>query len=158
MEPGQIEKLTLGYGSYINNYTSEILLKGILRQSVLSSTFSGMQMHAPQNHALLRFKQLLWYDLPELHDKVFRCQWEFPNAWESTSLHPIHFLSATEAARLIYQFDYDCWALSWIGIRIITFEQILDRLQLAGHNHYAMAIAQIVSLSRPATRVPSNQR
>ena len=55
IETGQIEKLTLGYGTYINNYTSEILLKDILRQSFLSSILSGMQMHAPQDHALLRF-------------------------------------------------------------------------------------------------------
>ena len=40
----------------------------------------------------------------------------------------------------------------------LAFEQILDHWQLAGHNHNAMAITQIVSLSRPATRVPSNQR
>ena len=58
MEDGHIEKLLAGCGNYVNNYTSEILMKGILRQTIVSATLSGMQLHAPQNFALLRFKQL----------------------------------------------------------------------------------------------------
>ena len=68
MEDGHIEKLLAGFGNYVNNYTSEILMKGILRQTLISATLSGMQLHAPQNFALLRFKQLLWFELPQLHD------------------------------------------------------------------------------------------
>jgi hypothetical protein len=124
MENGQIVKLTSGVGNYVNNYTSEILLKGILRQSVVSATLSGMQLHAPINYAILRFKELVWFDMSELHDKVFYFQWSFPDTWTSTDLHHIHFLSTADASRKNYQFDYDCWALSWIGLRI-TLEQIL---------------------------------
>jgi hypothetical protein len=124
MENGQIVKLTSGVGNYVNNYTPEILLKGILRQSVVSATLSGMQLHAPINYAILRFKELVWFDMSELHDKVFYFQWSYPDAWTSTDLHPIHFLSTADAGRKNYQFDYDCWALSWVGLRI-TLEQIL---------------------------------
>ena len=59
MEDGQLEKLTAYHGNYVHNYTAEVLLKGILRQTTLQSTLSGMQMHAPPNHALKRLQQLL---------------------------------------------------------------------------------------------------
>ena len=75
MEDGHIEKLLAGFGNYVNNYTSEILMKGILRQTLVSATLSGMQLYAPQNFALFLFKQLLWFELPQLHDKVFQIQW-----------------------------------------------------------------------------------
>ena len=64
MEDGHIEKLLAGFGNYVNNYTSEILMKGFFRQTLVSATLSGMQLHAPQNFALLRFKQLLWFEFP----------------------------------------------------------------------------------------------
>jgi hypothetical protein len=99
-------------------------MKGILRQTLVSATLSGMQLHAPQNFALLRFKQLLWFDLPQLHDKVFQIQWTYPDTWTTDDLHPIHFLSIHDATRKNYHFDYESWALSWIGLRI-TYEQIL---------------------------------
>ena len=59
MEDGHIEKLLAGFGNYVNNYTSEILMKRILWQTLVSATLSGMQLHAPQNFALLQFKQLV---------------------------------------------------------------------------------------------------
>lgn len=74
-----------------------------------------MQMHAPQNYSLLRFQQLLCYDLTDLHDRVFHLHWDFPNACDHLSLHPIHYRPAAEAARRNYRFDYDSWALSWAG-------------------------------------------
>lgn len=123
MEDGQIAKLTSGVGNYVNNYTPEILLKGILLQSAVSATLSGMQLHAPINYAILRLKELVWFDLTELHDKVFYFQWSYPDAWTPTDLHPLHFLSTADANRKNYQFDYDCWALSWVRLRI-TSEQI----------------------------------
>jgi len=83
-----------------------------------------MQLHAPQNFTLLRFKQLLWFDLPQLHDKVFKFQWTNPNTWTPDDLHPIHFLSIHDATRKNFYFDYESWALAWIGLRI-TYEQIL---------------------------------
>ena len=124
MEDGQLDRLTAYHGNYVHNYTADILLKGILRQTTLQSTLSGMHIHAPQNHALARFKQLLWYDLDELHDRVFHVQWEFATASEALSQHPIHYLTADEAARRSYKLDHDSWPLTWIGLRI-TFEQIL---------------------------------
>ena len=81
-------------------------------------------MHAPQNHALKRLQQLLWYDLEELHDRVFHVQWEYATASEALSQHPIHYLTADEAARRNYKLDHDSWPLTWIGLRI-TLEQIL---------------------------------
>jgi len=83
-----------------------------------------MQLHAPQNFTLLRFKQLLWFDLPQLHDKVFKFQWTNPDTWTPDDLHPIHFLSIHDATRKNFYFDYESWALAWIGLRI-TYEQIL---------------------------------
>ena len=124
MEDGHIEKLLAGFGNYVNNYTSEILMKGILRQTVVSATLSGMQLHAPQNFALLRFKQLVWFELSPLHDKVFQIQWTYPDTWTPDDLHPIHFLSIHDATRKNFHFDYESWALSWIWLRI-TYEQIL---------------------------------
>jgi len=124
MEDGHIEKLLAGCGNYVNNYTSEILMKGILRQTLVSTTLSGMQLHVPQNFTLLRFKQLLWFDLPQLHDKVFQFQWTYPDTWTSDDLHPIHFLSIHDATRKNFHFDYESWALSWIELHI-TYEQIL---------------------------------
>ena len=120
MEDGHIEKLLAGFGNYVNNYTSEILIlmKGILRQTLVSATLSGMQLHVPQNFALLRFKQLLWFDLPQLHDKVFQIQWTYPDTWTPDDLHPIHFLTIHDATRKNFHFDYESWALSWIGLRI----------------------------------------
>lgn len=109
MEKGQMEKLTLGHGNYLNNYKPEVLMKGILRQVILSATQSGMHMHAPQNHTILRFKQLVWYDLPELHDDIFHIHWDFPNAWEEHSLHPLHFLSTSEASRCNNNFNHKAW-------------------------------------------------
>jgi hypothetical protein len=38
-------------------------------------------------------------------------------------LHPIHFLSVHDATRKNFHFDYESWALSWIGLRI-AYEQI----------------------------------
>ena len=125
MEPGQLDKLLSEFGNYVDNYIVEILMKGILRQSTVTTTLSGMQLHAPQTYALLRFKQLLRFDLPQLHDKIFQIQWTFPDTWTTDDLHPIHFLSTTDAIKKNFHYDYECWALSWIGIRI-TFEQILD--------------------------------
>jgi hypothetical protein len=124
MDDGHIDKLLAGCGNYVNNYTSEILMKGILRQTLVSTTLSGMQLHAPQNSTLLRFKQLIWFDLPQLHDKVFQFQWTYPDTWTPDDLHPIHFLSIHDATRKNFHFDYKSWALSWIGLRI-TYEQIL---------------------------------
>ena len=124
MEDGHIDKLLAACGNYVNNYTSELLMKGILRQTILSATLSGMQLHAPQNFALLRFKQLSWFDLPQLHDRIFQIQWTYPDTWTTEDLHPIHFLSIPDATRKNYHFDYESWALSWIGLRI-TYEQIL---------------------------------
>ena len=83
-----------------------------------------MQLHAPQNFALLRFKQLVWFELPQLHDKVFQIQWTYPDTWTPEDLHPIHFRSIQDATRKNFYFDYESWALSWIGLRI-TYEQIL---------------------------------
>ena len=124
MEVDQLDKLTAYHGNYVHNYAAEVLLKGILRQTTLQSTLSGMQIHAPQNHALKRFQQLLWYELDELHDRVFQFQWEYATASEAHSQHPIHYLTADEAARRQYKLDHDSWPLTWIGMRI-TVEQIL---------------------------------
>jgi hypothetical protein len=74
MEVGQLDKLTAYHGNYVHNYNADVLLKGILRQATLQSTLSGMQIHGPQNHALARLKQLLWFDLDELHERVFHVQ------------------------------------------------------------------------------------
>jgi len=49
---------------------------------------------------------------------------DFPDTWTTDDLHPIHFLSTTDAIKKNFHYDYECWTLSWIGIRI-TFEQIL---------------------------------
>jgi hypothetical protein len=87
MDDGHIDKLLAGCGNYVNNYTSEIQMKGILRQTLVSTTLSGMQLHAPQNFTLFRF------DLPQFHDKVFQFQWTYPDTWMPDDLHPIHFLS-----------------------------------------------------------------
>ena len=57
MEDGQLEKRTAYHGNYVHNYTAEVLLKGILRQTTLQSTLSGMQIHATPNHALKRLQQ-----------------------------------------------------------------------------------------------------
>ena len=124
MEDGQLEKLKAYHGIYVHIYNADVLLKGILRQATLQSTLSGMQMHAPQNHALARFKQLLWYDLDELHDRVFHVQWEYATASEALSQHPIHYLTADEEARRNYKLDHDSWPLTWIGLRI-TLEHFL---------------------------------
>ena len=104
MEDGHIEKLLAGFGNYGNNYTSEILMKGILRQTLVSATLSGMQL---QNFAQLRFKQLLWFDLTQLHDKVFQIQWTYPDTWAPDDLHPIHFLSIHDSTRKNCNFDYE---------------------------------------------------
>ena len=93
-------------------------------QSAVVPVAPTMQLHAPQNFALLRFKQLLWYDLTQLHDKVFQIQWTYPDTWTPDDLHPTHFLSNQDAARKNFHFDYESWALSWIGLRM-TYEQIL---------------------------------
>jgi hypothetical protein len=124
MEVGQLDKLTAYHGNYVHNYNADVLLKGILRQATLQSTLSGMQMHGPRNHALARFKQLLWFDLDELHERVFHVQWEYATASEALSQHPIHYLTTEEAARRNYKLDHDSWPLAWIGLRI-TLEQIL---------------------------------
>ena len=77
-------------------------MKGILRQTIVSATLSGMQLHAPQNFALLRFKQLVWFELSQLHDKVFQIQWTYPDTWTPDDLHPIHFLSIQDATRVTH--------------------------------------------------------
>ena len=71
MEDGHIEKLA-GFGNYDNNYTSEILMNGILRQTLVSATLSGMQLHAPQNFVLLRFKHLVWLNSHSCMTKFFK--------------------------------------------------------------------------------------
>lgn len=60
--------------------------------TALSATISGMNMHAPLDHTLVRLKMLLWFELTELHDKIFYQQQEFPQTCVSTTIHPIHYV------------------------------------------------------------------
>lgn len=104
-------------------------MAGILQQTALSVTISEMNINAPLDHTLVRFKILLWFELTELHDKIFYQQQEFPQACMSTSIHPIHYLPKPEAAKNNYVLIYDLWVLSWIGL-CITSEQVLGSLYI----------------------------
>ena len=66
----------------------------------------------------------MWFDLDDLHERVFHVQWEYATASEALSQHPVHYLTTEEAARRKYKLDHDSWPLTWIGLRI-TLEQIL---------------------------------
>jgi hypothetical protein len=55
----------------INEVLWELLMRDILRQSVVSATLSGMQLHASQNHAILRFKNCFGLILRNCMTKSF---------------------------------------------------------------------------------------
>ena len=119
METGQLEKLVRHEGNFVNNYTPSVFRAGLLRQTSLASIQIGITLIVNDNHDLIRFQSLVCYDVPELQRSLYTLKHDFPYQQTSTSLHPVHYLTKTDASACNYDIrTYDMWVKIWEGYRL----------------------------------------
>lgn len=135
---GQMDKLIMHVGNYVNNFTPENFRIGIFRQQSKSALLAGMSLQVNADHDLHRFQQLACFNIKDIQEALFYQKFDFPDLRTISSIFKEHYMTKADADACNFEITtHDMWVNSWKGYQLV--------LQLLLGLSYRAAIGEIIT-------------